>query len=88
MTEPLTPLRAVPLTPPQQLEGVREAMQRAALDLPEMKRPGMTVSAQWVQGQGVSVALQVQVQDRVTLAVMAEKTYDDLRVLGEVHITF
>jgi hypothetical protein len=28
------------------------------------------------------------VQDRVTLAVVAEKTYDDLRVLGEVTIEF
>jgi hypothetical protein len=88
MTEPITPLLAVPLTPPKQLEGVREAMQRAAIDLPELTRPGMSVSAQWVQGQGVSVALQVKVQDRITLAVVAEKTYDDLRVLGEVTIEF
>ena len=88
MTEPLKPISVVPLTPPKQLEGLREAMQRAADDLPQAKRPGMSVSAQWVQGQGVSVALRVRVKDKVTLRVVAEKTYDDLRVFGEVDIAF
>ena len=88
MAEPLKSLTTIPLTPPQQFEGLQEALQRAANDLPESKRPGMNVSAQWVQGQGVSVALRVRVKDRVTLAVVAEKTYDDLRVFGEIDIGF
>jgi hypothetical protein len=85
MSEPMSPLVR---TPQQHTDGLLEAMQRASRDLPEMHDNGVKVSALWVQGDGVSLAIQVKVTDRITGRVVATKTYDDLRVFAELGIRF
>lgn len=81
MTEPLVPILA-----PKTKASILDAMTREGLMSP-MPHDGLQVAAQWVQGQGASVAVRIQVKN-ITGAVVAEKTENDLRALALLGIVF
>lgn len=80
--EPLLSL----LTPTERRAGIAEAMARAITEFPEMGHDGVGVAATWSQKTGAaSVGVLVQV-GRVNGGLIAEKTYDDLKVIAVARV--
>lgn len=85
MTEPAVSLLRA-LTKEEQEDGVAEATARALRDFPQLGEDGVGLVAKWSQqSKTASVGVLVQVK-RFSGGVIAEKTYDDLRVLAVAKI--
>lgn len=81
MTEPAVSLLKA-LTPEERAEGIAEATTRALKEFPQLGHEGVGLVAAWSQqSKRATAGVLVQVK-RFRGGVIAEKTYDDLRVLA------
>ncbi len=85
MTEPAVSLLRA-LTPEEQEEGRDEAIDRAFREFPQLGEDGVGIVAQWSQqSKTASVGVLVQIK-RFNGSIIAEKTFDDLRVIALARI--